>query len=37
MIHPTGDELLLLAYGELPASVESQTQVAIRYRFTAGL
>jgi hypothetical protein len=25
------------SYGELPANVESQTQVAIRYRFTAGL
>jgi hypothetical protein len=25
------------SYGELPATAESQTQVAIRYRFTAGL
>jgi hypothetical protein len=26
-----------VSYGELPASLESQTQVAIRYRFTAAL
>jgi hypothetical protein len=25
------------SYGELPANVETQTQVAVRYRFTAGL